>query len=454
MDRIFLPIEIKAREFHSKILFSLFAAEYGYEVILGGQLELCDDLSWCGELSRFGHGLYIDKSTAITRRGHFRYCRSLGNNVAAWNEEGLIYLGDDVYHATRMDKEAFDQTDVFFAWGPHEARTILNRYPDAAERVVQTGNPRMDLLRPKFREYCAPIVDALRKQYGSIILINTNFPFYNFFKGFDAGIRAFDHYPIAEQHEFKSQFYEFSRKGYEGFMDAVPEIRKAFPDHTIVIRPAPVENADPWIERFKQQDRTVVTKEGNAVEWIQAADAVIQFNCTTGIETFLLGVPAIAYRCVRSSTFEAELPNACSLEAFSLEELITQLRFAIFDIKEGRSSFVPRPDQQVIIDEYISRLGGRTACEQILDVIRTRKFPPQKVTIFEEVPLPKKIWRSVLRLVRRPIPPIDIRYDREKFPGLTVQEVRDIADRFSNAVSRFDRVRITSAGHNIVRISS
>lgn len=446
MDRIFLPIEIKAREFHSKILFSLFAAGYGFEIILGGQLELMDGLS------RFGHGLYIDKSTAITRRDHFRYCRSLGNHIAAWNEEGLIYHNDDVYHDTRMDKESFDQTDVFFAWGPHEARTVLSRHPDAAERVIPAGNPRMDLLRPDFRGYCAPLVNALKKKYGSIILINTNFPFYNFFKGFDAGIKIFDPYPLAEQHEYKSQFYEFSRKGYEGFMDAIPEIRKAFPDHTMVIRPAPVENADPWIERFKHQDRTVVTKEGNVVEWIQAADAVIQFNCTTGVETFLLGVPAIAYRCVRSSTLEAELPNACSLEAFSLEELIAQLRFAINEIKGGKASFVPRPVQRAIIDNYISKLDGPTACEQILDVIRTRKFPPRQVTI-EEVPLPKKIWRSVLRLVRRP-EPMEVRYDREKFPGLTVQEVRDIADRFSNTVKRFNHVRITSAGQNIVRISS
>ncbi len=445
MKRIFLPIEIKAREFHSKILFSLFATEYGFEVILGGQSELFDDLP------RFGQGLYIDKSIAITRRNRFRYCRSLGNHIVAWNEEGLVYHNDNVYHATRMDRESFDQTTFFFAWGPRELKSILSRYPDAADKVVATGNPRMDLLRPEFRGYCSSSIDQLRKRYGSIILINTNFPVYNFYKGFDAGIKIFDAYPLAEQHEFKSQFFEFSKKGYEGFMRAVPEIRKAFPEHTIVIRPAPVENADPWIERFGNQKRTLITKEGNVVEWIQAADAVVQFNCTTGVETFLLGVPAIAYRCVRSDTFETELPNACSLEAFSLEELIEQLRFAIVKIKGGSASFLPRPDQQAIIDAYFSSLDGPTACKRILDILRNLEFEPQRVTC-ENVPLPKKIWRSMLRLVRRPDPEA-VRYYREKFPGLTVQEVRNIANRFSEATNRFGRARIAEAGRNIVRIS-
>ncbi|OGV65321.1 MAG: hypothetical protein A2283_05930 [Lentisphaerae bacterium RIFOXYA12_FULL_48_11] len=446
IDRIFLPIEIKAREFHSKILFSLFATEYGFEVILGGQNELVE------RMPRFSRGIYIDKSTAITKRAWYRHFRSLGNHIAAWDEEGLIYFSDDVYHATRMDKECFDQADAFFAWGPHEVRTILSRYPDAADKVIPTGNPRMDLLRPEFRGYCAPRVDALKKQYGPIILINTNFPIYNNFKGFDAGLKIFDAYPLATYHEFKSQFYEFTRKGYEGFMAAVPEIRKAFPEHTIVIRPAPVENATPWIERFGNQPRTVITKEGNVVEWIQAADAVVQFNCTTGVEAFLLGVPVIAYRCVRSDTLETELPNACSLEAFSQEELIAQLRYAIEVIRSGKASFVPRPDQQAIINAYFSKLDGPTACEQILGVLSKLEFVPQPVTM-EEVSLPKKIWRAILRLVRRPDPEA-VRYYNEKFPGLSVEEVRGVADRFSKAVGRFNRVSISSAGRNIVRISS
>ena len=446
MDRLFLPIEIKAREFHSKVLFSLFAAEYGFEVILGGQFELFDGLS------KFGRGVYIDKSTAITRRNRFSYCRSLGNNVAAWNEEGLMYYSDDVYHATRMDRESLAQTDVFFAWGPHEVHTILSRYPDAAEKVVSVGNPRMDLLRPDVRKYCASRVDELKKQYGSIILINTNFALYNFYKGFDGGIRVFDHYPLADHHEFKSQFYEFSRKGFEGFMAAIPEIHKSFRDHTIIIRPAPVENSEPWDERFKHQEQTIVTKEGNAIEWIQAADAVVQFNCTTGIEAFFLGIPTISYRCGGPNALDAELPNACSLEAFSLEELIAQLRYAIVDIKASGASFVPRPDQQAIIDTYFTKQNGSTACEQILDVLRTREFPPQPVTL-EKVSLPKKIWRTALRYVRRH-DPVEVRYYREKFAGLSVEEVEDIAKRFSNAMNRFHHIRITSAGHNIVRISS
>lgn len=443
MKRIFLPIEIKVREFHSKLLFALFAAERGYETVLGGQIELIE------RMPKLGRGIYIDKSTAITKRDWFRTCRELGNHVAAWDEEGLVYLSDEVYHVTRMDPESFGLTDLFFTWGPSHTSTVLSGYPDAAERVVPVGNPRMDLLRPEFRGYCDERVTELRRKYGRMLLINTNFPLHNFAKGHEAAATIFDPYPLKNKSDLLNGWYEFQKNGYESFMEAASKIYEKFPDHTIVIRPAPAESIEPWQRHFEGNRRGVVSKEGNVVEWIRAADAVVHFNCTTGIEAFLLDVPSIAYRCVQSERYETPQVIRCSTEALTLDELVEKLQTTV-NTDEAKPLERYKAYKDSIIEDHLCSLEGSTCCERILDEIDRRNFPERPITT-RSVPLIKRMWRAWLRVIRRP-DPADIRFYREKFPGLAVEEVRSVARGFTQNAKRFGDVTITSAGPNIVRI--
>lgn len=444
LDRIFLPIEIKVREFHSKLLFALFAAEQGYETIIGGQIELID------RMPRLGRGIYIDKSTAITKREWFSTCRALGNYVAAWDEEGLVYLSDEVYHATRMDPEAFAKTDLFFAWGPKHRQTVLAHYPDAADRVVAAGNPRMDLLRKGVRGYCDERVAELRRQHGRILLINTNFALHNFSKGPEAAAKIFDPYPLGNKKGLLEGWSTFQREGYESFRKAAVAMHDRFRDHTIVVRPCPAEAVEPWQRLFAGKPRGLVSREGNVVEWIRAAEATLQFNCTTGIEAYLLDQPSIAYRAVQSGEFEAPLPIACSISAFTEDELLAMLERMVKAQVEGIPPLPPTPQSRAIIEAHLDSLEGLTACENILAEIRRRDFPARPYTL-PRVPLIKQAWRAWLRVVRRP-DPSDVRFYREKFPGLTVEETRSVAEAFSRTTGRFRDVRITGAGRNIVRI--
>ncbi len=442
VNRIFLPIEIKVREFHSKMLFSLFAAEQGFETVLGGQIELLE------RMPRLGRGVYIDKSTAVTKRKWFATCRGLGNQVAAWDEEGLLYLSDEVYHVTRMDPEAFALTDLFFAWGPNQRRTILERYPEAADRVLAAGNPRMDLLRPGFRGYCDDRVAELRARHGRMLLINTNFAFHNFAKGPEAAAKVFDPYPLRNKGDMLKNWQAFQREGYESFQKAVVAISGRFPDHTIVIRPCPAEAVEPWQQFAAGLPRTVVSKEGNVVEWIRAAEAMIQFNCTTGIEAYLLGRPSIAYRAASRPEFEGALSIACSFSAFTEAELLAAIGRAV----EAGDAGLPLPPDggAAVIRGHLSAIEGPTACEQILEAIRGRNFAERPYTL-PRIPWIKRAWRAWLRVVRRP-DPADIRFYREKFPGLAVEEARAVAASFARTAGRFRNIRITGAGRNIVRI--
>ena len=70
---LLLPIEIKAREFHAKVLQAAVAAERGFDVVLGEQNAMVRQLPW------LPHGLYVDKSVSRTKIKPFTRARSLGN---------------------------------------------------------------------------------------------------------------------------------------------------------------------------------------------------------------------------------------------------------------------------------------------------------------------------------------------------------------------------------------
>ncbi len=440
--RIFLPIEIKVREFDAKLLFALFAAERGWECVLGGQMELIE------RMPRFDPGLYIDKSTAISKREWFKRCRALGHHLAAWDEEGLIYLNDEIYHATRMDPEAFGLTDLFFAWGDHQTRTALSAYGDAADRIRPVGNPRMDLLRPEFRGFCDDRVDALRRAHGRMLLINANFALANYARGQEAAERVFDPYPLGRRRDLVAGWRNFQEAGLRGFMEAAETLHEHFPDHTIVIRPSPSESADPWRQRFEGRARFVVSKIGNVVEWIRAADAVVHWNCTTAVEAYLLGIPAVAYRCATSEVYETPLAIACSREAFTPDDLCEHVHRAVE--RNAEAEALVRARAEPLLRQHLASFEGPTSCERILDAIAAHDWPPRR-RLPPDVPWIKRAWRAWLRLVRRP-DPADVRYYREKFPGLTVEEARAATAAFARVTGRFGRVRIAPVVRNVIQV--
>jgi hypothetical protein len=309
----------------------------------------------------------------------------------------------------------------------------------------------MDLLRPEIRGYCDASVAELRRKHGRTILINTNFPLHNFAKGRAATAHIFDPYPLKNKEALLQAWYPFQEQGYEGFMKAAAALHDRFPSHTIVVRPAPAEDIRPWQKLFEGKPRGMVSKDGNVVEWIRAADAIVQFNCTTAIEAFLLDVPSVAYRCVQSEIFDCPLAIACSSEAFTLDELFTQVQAAVSAADAGRPPERHWSKNRALIEDHLTSLEGPTACERIVAELRRRDFPPHPYTL-PPVPLIKRIWRAWLRVVRRP-DPSDLRFYREKFPGLELAEARAVAADFARITGRFAKVRITRAGPHLVRIA-
>ena len=446
---LYIPIETKVREFHGKLLLSLFAAEKGFNVVLGSQ----DDLRQ--ELHNLVPGIYLDKSISETKIPWFRKFRSLGYTVCAWDEEGLVFFDHATYQKMRFCDEAFDHVSLFFAWGDNQAEAMLSKRPDISERIRVTGNPRFDFLRPEFHCFYTDEVERIRSKFGSIILINTNFSFVNHFQGDERIRRQLNSYSISSQPGFFEGWTNAQRDAFESFQRLIPVLSVRYPEHTVLVRPHPSESFDPWNILADQFDNVVVNAEGNVQEWILASDVLVHFNCTTGIEAFYLDVPSIAFPKAQHDFYIQPLPNNLSIQATEVDELVTLIDSIL---KEGTNYPRLRQDdnRNSIAGKNIQGMDGLLASERIVDtLIKDIKgdFLPQTAEIEPPVPLIKRAWRQVLKLVRRP-DERDLAYLDKKFSGLELQEVENNLERLQQITGRFESIRIEPVINNCFRITA
>ena len=108
------------------------------------------------------------------------------------------------------------------------------------------------------------------------------------------------------------------------FTQLIPALEHAFPDLNIVVRPHPSENHEIYHDIAAQCERVAVTSEGNVIPWLLAAKTMVHNGCTTGLEAYVLGVPAISYLATFNEYYDYDfqgLPTKLSYQCFNFEEL-------------------------------------------------------------------------------------------------------------------------------------
>ncbi len=435
---VIIPIETKVREFHSKLLLSCVLAERGCRVILGGALPIR------GGLPVWPTGLFLDKSVSPSRARLFGEYKQWGHKIIAWCEEGLTIVDPNEYLPRKIDAEALRQVERFFAWGPYQADLIRGKCPDSRDKIILTGNPRIDLLRKPFRAVFEEEVQKLKERCGRYALINTNFSLCNHQKGEGAFMRLQKEagkLKTPEDEAFARGWVAHKTAIFEAFKAFIPKLCRQLPDIKIIIRPHPSENHATWQKLAEAFENCLVVHEGTVVPWILGSDVLIHNGCTTGIEAYLLDKPVLAYQPATSAVYDAELPNRSSEQVFSEEQL---LRRAV-QIVRDRQDPLRTPEQEAFVAQYISRTAGEYATDCIASVIEDVLACPDRRGLFEalQTRLRRILWR--LKNPRGFVPGAGV-YHKQKFPGLSEDEVIQAIGLLKNCSGRFFGVRVRGLG--------
>jgi surface carbohydrate biosynthesis protein len=460
---LLLPVENQVRELDSKILLACIAARRGFSSYIGSRREIHFNII------HFPRCIYLSKSVTAASELMFRIMRSLGHKIVAWDEEALVHLPAETYYSRRLSPRALTYVSHLFAWGEDNAE-LWRRYPRLPKNVVIkiTGNPRNDLLRPQLHAYYDEEVAKIRKSYGNFILVNTNFnhinaftPVQNLFQPLkNAGATPrFGRAAKGMTQEYAEGLRDHKQAIFEDFQRMIPALDKTFPDYNIVVRPHPTEDQEIYRHIADHCERVKVTNEGNVVPWLLAARVLIHNGCTTGIEAYMMGVPAITYRASINEKYDFgfyRLPNLISHPCFNPAELEKTLK----KILKGELGVADGDDRNQIVEHYLAARDGLLACERIMDVLE------KNVNGGKESSKPRagayisgwSQWavRTLIKRYKDSRPGSHNRpeFQRHRYPEVPLNQMRARVSRFQQLLGFNNQLRVECFLEQFFRISA
>jgi surface carbohydrate biosynthesis protein len=271
---LYLPVEVKARELASKALIAREAKQQGFSVFMGASWVFNE---WVPYLPP---GVVLLKSTNALDVGNLANWITGGSMTAVLDEEIFGVHPTREYLLGTMHPNVAAYADLICGQGPSYARA----FPYPVSPVV-TGQPR---------------VLTYKKSHGDDILvcllsgnINNNGQSFGdavrmILKLSPAGLaspqgKAWTHIARASiAHE--CDLVDLMRQTIQG-------LSEAFPERRIVVRAHPVEDPTAW--QFNRSN-IVMDDSPNIMAAMQRSAVVVYGSgCTTGVDAYLAGLPAV-----------------------------------------------------------------------------------------------------------------------------------------------------------------
>jgi surface carbohydrate biosynthesis protein len=460
---LLIPVENQVRELDPKLLLACVAAERSFISVIGSRREM--EFS----IDAFPESIYLSKSMTVRSLLFFRVANKFGHEITSWDEEALVHLPPETYFSRRLDPRSIRYVSHLFAWGQDNAK-LWRQYPHLPDDIPihNTGNPRSDMLRPELRSFYEDEVQRLRSEHGDFILINTNFnhinaygPDMNLFKpAKKIGQKpAFGRAARGMSRDYAEGLRDHKQAIFEKFKKLIPELEKAFPDTNIIVRPHPTENHAVYNHLASQCERVYVTNEGNVVPWLMATRAIIHNGCTTGVEAYMMGVPAISYRAVVNEDYDYGfyvLPNKMSHQCFNFEQIEELLR----KILNGEVGAADGGDRRSLIKSYLTAQEGPLACERMIDVIETIS---QKLKSTDQITFNNRLQRWVLtrglhlaKRIKSSLPGSHNRpeFQRHRYPGISLDNLQTKLSRFQQLRGNNNELKVEQVSDVMFKISS
>ena len=365
-----------------------------------------------------------------------------------------------------------------FTWGEDDYQFWQRSDIALDGKVFTTGNPRIDTMRREVRPFFAREVAEIQARYGDYVLLNTNFPTVNNLTPQGGGVRLAKWALDPRGKQMEQDFLGNKRAMYEKVLEIAPRLAEAIAPVTLLIRPHPNEDHEPWKRAVAGVANAQVVFEGGVVPWIIGARALIHNNCTTAVEAAVVGIPILNFRPWQSG-YDNELSHAFGRDCLDLEALSSTVR----RLMDGSDAGLSR-EQELRLERHIANVTGKFGCERIVDILAGSGGPDRSAAGFVargKIRLRQKwLWLGKLiqlystsrgrrkrKFLREKYPELRIRrldaaqlaYGEQQldlfmrqFPPLTSGDLDERIGRYALSLNRFDGMRSITLADNLFTI--
>ena len=232
-----------------------------------------------------------------------------------------------------------------------------------------------------------------------------------------------------EMKNFSDKLYKFQETNLLEFLKMIKNLSKSFPEKNIVVRPHPFERMEPYEQNLKYLKNVFVIKEGSAREFIVGAEAVIHYDCTTGIEAYIAGKKVISYCPFYDENFAAKIAMNISVKIDNSEDLIKYIKSNYKD--ENNDSVYIKAEKLNDLSNFMANVSTNATdqiisnIEAICDNFENLKFNPLKRLYYlQKIKINNLISRIKGKLKYASINTQSIENNQKtKFPYLEAKEI-------------------------------
>lgn len=447
---IYIKVEVFAREFRGRLLLAAVAAARGHRVVIGPPGSIIEPLA-SGKLPV---GLLHEKSISPSMRriAQMEALKKRGCYITCQDEESY---GIDVKYCDflryRMDGRTLSLVDRFFCWGEHDYEEVLSNNRSHDNKIVMTGNPRVDLWRAHFQKATNSNQVDSDKDY---ILIPTNFGAAVSVESFWERAKKLENNGYFREGDYERWFFEKEAKRLPiifGFVQLVRELANSFPSITILLRPHPTESAKAWECFFSGLGNVLVSKKGDIGALIKNAKMVVHNGCTTGLEAAAVGTPVVSFQ--PDGMWDGlSFANEVSIRCTRCDQVIEVMNKIVAGNDLAHDASVNSilhsrlcnldPESKLSADEIVVQWEEVIGSENAPKLANVQKTcgdikHPQNTALLRV----KKCARDFLGSYRKA--------ERiQKFPDVAVRDVEEMLSEISHGTSRFSNLVVSQIAPN------
>jgi surface carbohydrate biosynthesis protein len=365
-----------------------------------------------------------------------------GHLASAWDEEGMTFFEKE-YQDRRLHTENLEKLSMFFTWGEVDTQIIKKNYPSLSEKIHKVGNSRIDVLKSPYHKIYDKEAELIKKKYGKFFLFPTLFTqcnaanVYNMTYVNDLLNQGYKEdspcVKIGKAMTFQQeQILIETKKFFE-------EFSKQFPEKKLIVRPHPSEKIDYWFDLVKKyKNIDIVFDDQSTCSWIVASEMLISTNCTTAIEAFFLKKKTINFLPYKDESVEYLLPKAVSKVIRSNDDLILEIKN-----HENIKNYELKDENSIIIKEWLDNAFDYCSVEKTIGILEN--FSEKNNIKFDNNVdrYSNKFFLNAFKSYRRIFNKLNNFYlflinksymhrlILQKFPSLTVEEIKKKIDYFS-----------------------
>ncbi len=436
---IYLKLEIKHRDFLSRLLLGMYCASRGHEVLIGD-----DKILQNIENDILNPGIFLEKSITPSkdRLNQLSSLRKKKFIIFSLDEEsGLLSKTYDTFKRSRFSNKSLKLTHKVLCWGKFDFQQLSNHYKSHKNKFAITGNPRVDLWKNKFDQL---FVKDKKKQENSV-LISSNFLIGVSKKRTSDYIKMYKKLGYFDDNKTKGYIKDFhilfSFQLMLKFLDLIDYLTKKYPKIKFVLRPHPNEDEKIWRELLDERKNLIITKSKNIGYWIINSKIVIHNGCMGGIEAFARGKNVLSFRPFKNK-LENDFVNSISRQFYNIRQ-VDNFFHRYFNKKI-------RPKNSVLnLKKYKDRFRSLDKNDFNFKSIYEEfyKFNSAKLSLKNNYL--RIIFKGILRKFKRLIIK---KVENPKFQSIEFYELENAINKYKKIIPELQNVNFKLLDENIIRI--